>query len=418
MPTYRYIAKRGPKDTVEGVQEAASRAQVLSKLSGLGYIPVRVVEVEEGQTSTAATAAPASATTQATPQPVRRGQRVPARHLNVFTRQFASLVRASVPLLRSLWLLTEQTSHPYLRQLLKEVAEEIQHGQPLSEVLARHPEVFSPLYISMVRAGEVAGMLDTVLDRLVAQADRDEALRGKVRAALAYPLFVALTGIGTVAFLLTFVMPKLLALFAGYGSRLPMPTQILVAVTGLMRQWWFWLLVVVAAAAVALAWKTQKARLRPPIDRLVLRLPVFGTLIHQLELSRFTRSCGLLLHHGIQIVQAMEVALPTISNHAIRHDLERLPGLLQGGNSLANSLKQVYNKNPLLINMVAVGEEGGRVAESLSEVATYYEQEAERSLGIIAALLEPAVMLCVGGVVGFIVMAVLLPIFELGMIAG
>lgn len=407
MPTFRYVAKRGPKDVIEGVLEAETRANVLSHLAGLGYVPVRISE--------AAVAAPAPAPTAVGAPAVRDGK-VPARHLNQFTRQFASLMRSHVPLLRTLGILREQASHPRLRRILEAMTEEIRQGDTLSNALAKHPRVFSPLYISLTKSGEIAGNLDQILDRLAAQTEREETLRAKVQGALVYPLLVLVVGLGTVVFLMTFVMPRLVKLFEGFGGTLPLATRILLAVSHVCQQGWFWGGLGGLVLLGAMVFRSQGTKARLAIDRLSLRLPLVGTLVRQLELARFARAFGLLLDHGVPILQATDVAIPVVSNRVIRQALERLPADLREGGSLAASLNALPVATPFVVHSVAVGEEGGRVGEALTEIANFYEQEIERLLGMMTSLLEPAMVLLVGGLVGFIVMAVLLPIFELNVI--
>jgi len=408
MPTFQYVAKRGPQEVLKGVLEGEDRAAVLSRLVDLGYTPVSITE------------AAAADVTEAPGRPATSSKldgRVPVGQMNQFTRQFASLIRAQVPLLRTLGILKEQTSHPRLQRILGAISEDLRQGETLSGALGKYPSVFSPLYISLMRAGEVAGILDTVLDRLAAQADREEALRAKIQSAFTYPAFVGVVGIGTVIFLLTFVMPRLIRLFEGFGGRLPLPTRILLAVSRACQQPWLWLgLVLVAAVAVAIV-RREQVRVKRMLDTVGLSLPLLGKLIRRVELARFARAYGLLLDHGIPILQATDVAVPVVRNQLIRQELARLPASLKEGTSLAIGLKGLTVTTPFLIHAVAIGEEGGRVGESLIEVANYYEREAEQLLALLASLLEPAMILAVGALVGFIVMAVLLPIFEMSIIA-
>ena len=403
MPTFHYTAKRGPTDIVEGVLEAETRNDVLSRLTELGYVPVRVNE----QTVAAQLRTDARRNGSAKPR------RIPAQQLAVFTRQFASLMRSQVPLLRTLQILEQQTRHPYFLYVLRALTEEVRQGQQLSASLAKFPRAFSPLYVSLVHSGEVSGALDTVLEQLAEQAERDETLRAKVRAAFTYPLFVGVVGCLTVIFLMTFVMPRLSKLLVGLGERLPAPTKALLTITAWMSTGWFWGGVAVLAVGVAVAWRVSGERGRVLLDQLVLRMPVLGQLVRELELARFARSFGLLINHGISVLKAMEVTVPIVGNRVIRRQLERLPEALRQGGSLSNSLESLPISTPFLVNTVAVGEESGKVGEGLTEVAAYYERDAERLLQTMATLLEPALIVVVGLVVGFIVIAVLLPIFEM-----
>lgn len=407
MPTFKYTAKRGPKDTVAGVYEAPTRAEVLAHLSTLGYTPVRVEE----------TTAAAIAASMAPQAPVARGKHVPVRHLNIFTRQFASLVRSQMPILRSLGIMAEQTTHPELKKILQQVASEISQGNTLSESLEKYPAVFSPLYISLVKSGEIGGMLDTVLERLAAKAEQDEALRSKIRSAMAYPLFVGLVGAGTVIFMLTFVMPRLLKLLSRY-EKLPLATRLLMDTSHALTQWWVWAIFVSITLGLVVLCKTKGPMVWDWVDSWNLRLPVIGPFLRQLELARFSRSFSLLLEHGVSVLKAVEVALPVVRHRKIRRELGSVPEGLKQGKSIASCLKPLPNMTPYVVNTVSVGEESGKVGEAFAEVANFYEREAEGMLHVVAALMEPAMVLGVGAVVGWIVMAILLPIFELSSIAG
>jgi len=402
MPTFRYTVKKGPQEILEGMIDAESRAQAIATLTGQGYTPVRVQEAAQAKGRFGI-----------------RGfdmEHVSRKQLNIFTRQFASLMRSGVPILRAMTILSEQTTSAGLRRLLDQVTEAVRQGETLSDSLSKWPKVFSPLYRNLIRAGEIGGILDVVLDRLAVQAEREETLRAKVQAAVAYPAFVALTGVGTIIFLLTFVMPRLLKLFENFHGKLPFATRALLAVTHNMASPLFWLAVGGAGVAAVALWRSPGLRLKHITARLLLRTPVIGTLIRQMELGRFARSFGLLIDHGISVMQAVSVSLTVVRHPLIRAELERLPGYLQQGSSLADALRQLKEVSPFVVNTVAVGEEAGKAGEALTEVANFYEREAERTLQVTAALLEPAMILMVGAVVGWIVMAVLLPVFELGSI--
>jgi type II secretory pathway component PulF len=405
MPTFHYTAKRGPSEVVQGTLEANDRSGVLNHLAALGYVPVRISEQMAAEPRPVARA----------PQPRRVG-RIPSSHFTVFTRQFASLVRSYVPMLRTLNILEEQTKHPALRHVLHELAEHVRQGHTLSSAMAAFPQAFSPLYINLIHSGETSGALEAVLDRLAHQVEQDEAMRTKVRMAFVYPLFVGIVAMLTVVFLMTFVIPRLSRLFAGLGERLPLPTKLLLTLAHWMSVPWFWGGVVGVGLVAVVWWRGMGRVQRLLLDRWLLRVPVFGQLVQQSELARFARSLGLQLAHGIPILQAIEVAVQVVTHRFIRGELDRLPEGLRQGATLSNGLRELRISSPLLINAVAVGEETGRVGEALAEVATYYERETERLLQQVATLLEPMLVLTVGLIVGFVVVAVLLPIFEMSAI--
>ncbi len=405
MPTFQYTAKRSPSEVIEGTVEAENRSGVLRHLAGLGYIPVRISEQSAEGTQPAARPA----------TPVRP-TRIPAVHFTVFTRQFASLVHSFVPLLRALQILEEQAKPAYLRYVLHQLAEEVRQGQSLSSAMAQYPRVFSPLYVNLIHSGEITGALDVVLEQLAQQTEYDEAWRTKVRMAFVYPASIGVFALLTVMFLMTFVIPRLSRLLAGLGARLPLPTRVLLAVSAWMSTPWCWGLAVCVGFLGVGLWKSATVRHRLVFDRLILRVPLLGPLVLQSEIARFARSLGLQLRHGITILQAIDVATKVVTHRLIGTELQRLSEGLRQGNTLSSGLKALSVSSPLLVNAVAVGEETGRVGEALTEVAAYYEREAERTLQALATLLEPMLVVVVGLIVGGIVMAVLLPIFEMGTI--
>ncbi|MBI4598494.1 MAG: type II secretion system F family protein [Candidatus Omnitrophica bacterium] len=405
MPKFHYTAKRGPQDVIEGILEAENRSGVLAYLTHAGYVPVRIREHADGQT--------VSVKRPATPL---RPRRVPSSALAMMTRQFASLTRSAVPLLRALSILEDQARVPYLKHVLRALSEEVRQGQTLSSAMAKFPTVFSPLYANLVRSGEISGALDAVLERLAEQAEQEEAIRMKLRMAFTYPAFVGAVGCGTVIFLMTFVMPRLSRLLIGLGSRLPAATRGLLAISEVMSTWWCWASVAAAVMLGIVLWRNLGERSRLAIDGLLLKVPLLGPLIQQIDVARFARSFGLQLGHGISILQAMDVALWVVGNRMIRKEFQRLPEALRQGTPLSSALKELSVGTAFLVNTVAVGEEVGNVGESLTEIARYYEQDSERLLQMMAALVEPILIVGVGLIVGFIVMAVLLPIFEMSTI--
>ena len=410
MPTFHYTAKRGPREIIEGTLEAENRSRVLAHLADLGYVPVQIKE----HTATATAHPPTTAPER--PDKSVRASRVPAAQLTIFTRQFASLVRSSVPLLRSLKILEDQAKHPYFRHVLRAITEEVRQGHTLSSSLAKFPHLFSPLYVNLVHSGEVSGAMDAILERLAQQAEQDAAMRAKIRMAFTYPAVVGVVGVGTVVFLMTFVMPRLSRLLSGLGERLPLPTRMLLTLSAWMSSWWFWLLAAGSVAAVLVCWRGLGAKGRLMRDHLLLHVPLVGPLIQQSEMARFARSFGLQITHGIPILQAIDVSIQVVDHQVIRGQLQRVPEGLRQGNALSSCLKPLAVSNAFLVNTVAVGEESGKVGEALAEVASSYERETEQLLQTLATLLEPMLILVVGLVVGFIVISVLLPIFEMSSI--
>jgi len=398
MPTFAYKAKRGPGDTVEGHLEAETRSAALQQLDTLGYTPVWVRE----------SAGPARDGAR------RRGRgRIRRRDIAVFTRQLASLTRSGVPILRAMRTLSEQTANLRLQRVIADLQATVRDGSLVSAAMAEHPAVFPDLYVNMVRSGESGGILDTVLFRLADAQDREEEIRRKIQAAVAYPVLVLVVGLLTIVFLLGVFMPRVAALYRTY-SDLPAPTQILIAISDFVSVAWYWiaLVLLLAAAVVRRMAAVEKGRLF--FDRIKLRMPVLGrTLLHS-DIGRFARTLSLLTGAGIGIDRALALSRDTLRNTVLREEVERIRhDTVNRGATLSAGLERSRHFPPLVSNMAAVGEEGGALEESLAEIASFYENEVDLQSRLATSLLEPVLILAVGLVVGFIVAAMLLPIFRL-----
>jgi general secretion pathway protein F len=307
--------------------------------------------------------------------------------------------------------------NPRLQEVLADLASQIRDGRSLSDALAIYPRVFSPLYVSMVRSGEVGGMLGEVLARLADFAEKEEELHVKMRSALAYPILILLVGMGTIAVLLMFVVPKLVLLFQEVGQILPLPTRVLIGLSQWFVSYW-WLVVSIAGLGVFLVRRgglSQGARLA--IDRIKLRLPVCGSLIKKVEIARFARSLATLLSHGVPILQGMQVVVQATGNELLRGEFQQIGEQLKGGDSLSQGMRRGRIFPALVTHMVAVGEEAGSLDRSLFKIADTYEREADRAMKLMTSLVEPVMILIMGSLVGFIVIAMLLPIFEIDLLA-
>ena len=400
VPTYRYVAKKSPKEVVEETLEASNREEVLSHLSNLGYVPLQIsdsAQTVENKTSSG-----------------KLNQKIPGRHLLIFTRQLTSLIKSQIPIVRALTVLKDQIPNQRFRLVIDAMNDSIQkEGQSFSDAMQKFSNVFTSDYINLIRAGEMSGALEDVLNGLSARIEREESIKSKLQAALVYPLFVAVVGVLTIIFLLTFVMPQILKLFVRFKMELPLPTRILIAVTNTMGEWWFWLVAIGTIAFLVFAWKKIVDANPVIFDRLILKLPVIGNLLYQIDLARFCRSLGLMLNHGVLILPALQSALTVVQNKFFQSEFEALPLIVKEGGALTEGLKKTKLASSYLVNTVVIGEEGGRVGEALTEVSNYYDQEAERTIQVFSGLIEPMIILVIGLFVGFIVMAVLLPIFEM-----
>ncbi len=398
MPLFVYKAKQGPHHTEEGVVDAFSRAEAADVLSARGLVPIYIKEREGCGTE----------------KPRRWARRVKRRDVVIFTYQLASLIRSGVPILRALSTIREQTEHPRFKRLVGEIEGHIRDGEMLSDALQRQGPYFPELYVSMVRSGESGGVLDTVLTRLAEAMDKEEETRRSVQSAMAYPLLTLSMGLLTVFILLTFFLPRVLSLFDEYES-LPLPTRILVGTSDFCEANWYWLVFGLLLVGAIFRRMATHERGRLYVDGLKLKLPLIGKFLLLTDIARFSRTLALLLQSGLSIDRVLILGAQTASNHVLREEIDdvRLQTVSQGV-PFSEGLKKASNFPVFMANMCAVGEEGGRLDEALDEVAGFYERQIERQCQLAISLLEPILILVVGALVGFIVAAMLLPIFELG----
>jgi len=336
----------------------------------------------------------------------------------VSTRQLATLVKAGMPLLRALQTVSDQLEPGVLRQVFSLVAGDVEAGVRLSEAMRRHPRCFPVFYVNMIRAGEVGGLLDEILKRLAELMEKQQRIRERVRGALMYPAFVMVAAVAILIILMAFVVPTFLGMFAELGSALPLPTRILVAACTAIRQWW-WL---VLAGLVGLVGLLQ-AVVRTPkgkryVDRLLLHVPVFGSLLQRLLIARFSRTLGTLLSSGVPILEALQTVRATVSNAVLDDALQAVERSLKAGESLARPIELSGAFPPLVSRMVALGEETGQLDRMLVQLADSYEEEVDIQLGGLTQLLEPLLIVFVGGIVGFIVVSMFLPLLSLTKILG
>jgi type II secretion system protein F len=405
MQRFLYKARDHGRQMVEGSLEAETEQEALAKLSEMGCFPLSIQRAES------------IASGQPLPQSGGLLTTVRRRDVTLFTRQLADLLESGLTLMRGLDVLREQTEHPRVREVLAEVGSRVRDGRSFSDSLAIYPRIFSPLYRSMVRSGEVGGMLGGVLARLADISEKEDEVYVKVRAALVYPALILFVGMGTVAALLIFVIPRLASLFQDVGQTLPLPTRILMAVSGWLASYWWLVLVVAAGGAFLVRRATRAPGARLSIDRAKLRLPLWGVLIKKIEIARFARTLATLLNQGVPILPAMQVVVEATGNELLRGELQQMGEQLRGGATLSQGMRRSRLFPTFVTHMVAVGEEAGALDRALFKVADTYEREADRAIKSMTSLIEPLMILIVGAAVGFIVVSMLLPIFEIDLLA-
>lgn len=404
MPRFVYRAKRGLEEAVEGVIEAESQDAVVARLTEIGLTPIKVEEQS----------------TASSPQPTvaRLKRRISGRDITIFTQKLYSLIKARVELLSSLNILYEQADNVRLKEVIRNLRDGIKDGQTFSETLSRYPNIFSPLYMSIIESGESSGRLDEALKQISEFMERGEELRMKVRSALAYPLLMIIVGIATIFVLVSFVIPRLSFIFADLGQAMPLPTRILLKVSDFFGQGWSWIVGIIILIGLVSYWRRQTSRERILLARLKLHFPILGKIIRNQAIAHFSRTLSLLLRSGIPLFRALQVAIPTLNNPIMMQELVKVRQEVIKGSTFSTSMENLSSFPKFFTRMISVGEKGGRLEEVLSEVANAYTREVEASLKIATSLLEPLTILVLGLILGAIVMAMLLPIFQISLVAG
>lgn len=343
-------------------------------------------------------------------------KRVGTRDVCRLTRQLATLLRAGLPLVPALSALVEQLQGHPLEEILGEVRNSVNAGSTLSGALGKHPNVFSGLFVNMVAAGQTSGTLEDVLLRLAEMLEKRVHLAGKVKSAIAYPLMMTIVAVGVVIFLLSFVVPTITQIFLEMNQTLPWPTRLLISTSDFIASY----LVLIAIAACAIVFgirtwsRTKEGRLFA--DRFKLKLPLFGKLLLKLEIARLTRTLGVLLASGIPILAALEIAKGVIQNRFIAGTLDSIRNLVGKGDNIANAIRKTGLFPPVIFHIVATSQTTGNIEDGLMDIADMYDGEIEMTVKTLTSLLEPAILLAMGAIVGFIVLAILLPIFEINQV--
>lgn len=399
MPQFQYEVKKGPEEKLSGTLEADSQRAAVARLREMGYFPLNVERVEEDGGSKA--------------RLTRVFQRVRLSERNIFFRQLANLTESGMMLTRALRTIAKQGENPQLVAVVDEIRESVQQGNSLADALAEHGRLFPPLYINLVRAGETGGMLDDVLWRIVAFGEQEESLRGKFVTALIYPIFLSIISAISVFILVSFVFPKFIGIFNEFNAALPLPTVIVMAICNFMGTWWWAVLLCFAAGGWGCVQWIRSESGRQQWDRFVLRVPVVRTLVQRYEMAKFARTLGTLLDNGVPILTTLEITADTMSNHVIREEVRTLHGRVTAGGAMSEALEQCAHFPPVVVSMFAVGEESGRIGAVTNRIADAYDVEVDRAVKAVTALFEPLLIVVMGVIIGFLVIAMLLPMLTL-----
>ncbi|MDX9973607.1 MAG: type II secretion system F family protein [FCB group bacterium] len=399
MPQFRYEVKKGPGRPETGTLEAESRRAAVVHLRDLGYFPISVEE----------------ATGEEKTSPVVEAlRRVRLKDRNIFFRQLANLIESGMPITRALLTLEEQTENRKMRDVVGRLREDVQKGSTFAEAMERHPKIFNVMQCNLVKAGETGGMLEEVLWRLVTFGEQEEELRGKVVSAMIYPAFLMLVGSAAVFILVSFVFPKFIAIFEDFDANLPMPTQIVMGLCGFMDAWWPVVLLGIVCGIAGLVSYTRTEVGGRQRDTVLLRIPVVRTLVQRYEMAKFARTLGTLLDNGVPILMSLRITRDTLGNRIVAGEVNQIIDRVAEGDSISESLRsETRYFPPMVINMFAVGEESGRLGAVTQRIAQAYDNEVDRAVKALTALFEPLMIVVMGIIIGFLVIAMLLPILTL-----
>ncbi|MGI8547369.1 MAG: type II secretion system F family protein [Gemmatimonadaceae bacterium] len=393
MPTFAYTARAAGGELKTASMEAASRDDVVTQLRRQRLTLVKIEDEAKKKG--------------------KRIGRVKTRDIVIFTRQFSTMINSGLPLVQALDILSKQTENKTLAAVTREVVFDVESGHTLADALRKHPKAFTDLYVNMVAAGEAGGILDTILMRLAFFMEKNDALIRKVKGAMIYPGVIMSVAAIAVVTLLLFVIPVFEKMFGSVGLALPLPTRVVIGMSQLLKGYW-WLIGGAIAGALAMLKKyyaTPDGRLR--IDKILLKVPILGDVLRKSAVSRFTRTLGTLISSGVSILDGLEITAKTAGNRVIQDAIMASRASIAGGDTIAQPLAKSAVFPPMVISMISVGEQTGGLDEMLSKIADFYDEEVDAAVSGLLAALEPLMIVFLGVIVGGMVVAMYLPIFDM-----
>jgi len=392
MASYTYTARSFAGDLRTATLEASSRDDVIAQLRRQR---LSVVKIDE-----------------AVQKKARRGH-IRMRDVVIFTRQFSTMINAGLPLVQALNILVEQSQNKVLVDVTRKVVFDVESGKTVADAMGKHPQAFSPLYVNMVAAGEAGGILDTILMRLATFMEKNDALIRKVKGATIYPSVILGVAAIAVTVLLLFVIPVFENLFTSAGLALPLPTRVVMAMSRFLKSYWYIVISFLVTSWFLYKRYTATSDGRLKVDKILLRVPVLGDVIRKAAVSRFTRTLGTLVSSGVSILDGLEITAKTAGNRVVQDAIMESRASIAGGDTIAQPLKKSGVFPPMVISMISVGEQTGGLDEMLSKIADFYDDEVDAAVSNLLSLLEPAMMCFLGVVVGGMVVAMYLPIFDM-----
>ncbi|MDR1848734.1 MAG: type II secretion system F family protein [Zoogloeaceae bacterium] len=350
-----------------------------------------------------------------TKQRFKTGKPISEKDISIFTRQLATMMRSGVPLLQAFDIVGRGHSNPSVAKLLLSIKSDVETGNSLATAFRKHPLYFDSLYCNLVAAGEQAGILDTLLDRLASYKEKILSIKGKIKAALFYPTAIIVVAFLIVALIMIFVIPAFKEMFSSFGADLPFPTVIVITLSEIFTTWWFPIFGVAIGGPWFFFYTLKRSEsLQNTVDRLSLKLPLFGELIRKSVIARWTRTLATMFEAGVPLVEALESVGGAAGSAVYKNATRKVQSMVSTGTSLTNSLQQVTLFPNMVIQMVAIGEESGSLSTMLSKIADFYEEEVDQAVEALSSLMEPVIMVVLGGLIGGIIVAMYLPIFKMG----
>lgn len=395
MPTFVYSARPATGGDVQSGQiELSTKEEVFSHLHRLRMIPVSVREKEKSIQ-------------------IKIGTGISTRDIVIFTRQFATMINSGLPLVQSLDILAEQTENKNFRSVIKDVLYDVESGHTLADAMGRHPKVFTELFVNMVAAGEAGGILDTILLRLATFLEKNDALIRKIKGAMIYPAVITTVAVLAIVILLLFVIPTFQTMFASAGIPLPLPTRVVIGASAILQAYWWAVLggTLGLIGLIKYTYGTSGGRLA--IDKFMLKVPIMGDMLRKAAVARFTRTLGTLVSSGVSILEGLEITAKTAGNRVIHDAVMESRASIAGGETISGPLKQSGVFPPMVVQMINVGEQTGGLDEMLTKIADFYDDEVDTAVEALLAAMEPVMIVVLGVVVGGMIVAMYLPIFDM-----
>jgi type IV pilus assembly protein PilC len=398
MPTYNWKARTRQGALKKGEMEAGSEAAVMTQLRAQSLLPM-VVKQKAKDVSEYLTFLK---------------EKIKTKDLVIFTRQFATMIDAGLPLVQCLEILGSQQENKTFKQIILQVKSDVEQGSTFADALRKHPKPFDALYVNLVQAGEIGGILDTILNRLAAYLEKADALARKVKGAMVYPTTVLVVALGVIIMMLVKIIPTFEKMFQDFGGQLPGPTQLVVNLSHFMQDWILVFLGCIAAVVIAFSQARKRSSdFRRKTDGVALKLPVFGPLLRKVAVARFTRTLGTMLSSGVPILDGLDIVARTAGNMVVEDALYSVKAGISEGKTVAEPLAASNVFPGMVVQMIAVGEETGAMEAMLSKIADFYDDEVDAAVDALTAMLEPAMMVGLGGTVGGMLIAMYLPIFKI-----